>query len=68
MGAEEPELREVTAKELQKKIASMEAKMDELKAKQQEVAAHPDKQVSTTDRAQLDTMGKQAKRILDAVP
>jgi hypothetical protein len=46
----------------------MEAKMDELKAKQQEVAAHPDKQVSTTDRAQLDTMGKQAKRILDAVP
>ncbi len=105
--AEEPEIREVTAKELRKKIASMEAKMDELKAKQQEVAEHPDKQVSTTDpdcrsmtkpgggsvvgynvqsavdekhhlivthevtndttdRAQLDNMGKQAKRVLDA--
>ena len=105
--AEEPELREVTAKELRKKIASMEAKMDELKAKQQEVAEHPDKQISTTDpdcrsmtkpgggsvvgynvqsavddkhhlivthevtndttdRAQLDKMGKQAKRVLDA--
>jgi transposase len=105
--AEEPELREVTAKELRKKIASMEAKMDELKARQQEVAEHPDKQVSatdpdcrsmtkpgggsvvgynvqtavdekhhlivthevtndTTDRAQLDNMGKQAKRVLDA--
>ena len=47
--AEEPEIREVTAKELRKKIASMEAKMDELKSKQQEVAEHPDKQVSTTD-------------------
>jgi transposase len=105
--AEEPELREVTAKELKKKIASMEAKMEELKARQKEVAAHPDKQVSTadpdcrsmtrpgggsvvgynvqsavdekhhlilahevtndtTDRAQLDNMGKQAKRVLDA--
>ena len=47
--AEEPELREVTAGELKKKIASMEAKMDELKARQKEVLAHPDKQVSTTD-------------------
>jgi len=47
--AGEPEIREVTAKELRKKIASMEAKMDELKARQQEVAVHPDKQVSTTD-------------------
>ena len=47
--AEEPEIREVTAKELNKKIASMEAKMAELKARQQEVAEHPDKQVSTTD-------------------
>ena len=47
--AEEPEIREVTAKELRKKIASMEAKIDELKARQQEFAAHPDKQVSTND-------------------
>ncbi len=105
--AEEPEIREVTAKELNRKIASMEAKMAELKSRQQEVAEHPDKQVSTmdpdcrsmtrpgggsvvgynvqtavdekhhlivthevtndtTDRAQLDKMGKQAKRVLDA--
>jgi len=104
---EEPELRELTAKALRKKIASMERKMDELQARQQEVAAHPDQQVSTTDpdcrsmtkpgggsvvgynvqsavdekhhlivahevtndptdRAQLDNMGKQAKRVLDA--
>lgn len=46
--AEEPEIREVKAKELKHKIASMEAKMDELKAREAEVEAHPDKQVSTT--------------------
>ena len=47
--AEEPELGEVTVKELKAKIASMEAQMDELKARQAEVEAHPDKQVSLTD-------------------
>jgi transposase len=47
--AEEPEIREVTAKELKQKIASMEAKMDELKMREAEVEAHPDKQVSLTD-------------------
>ena len=46
---EEPELREVTADELQQKIASMEVKMEELKARENEVDAHPDKQVSATD-------------------
>ena len=46
---EEPELREVTAKELKKKIASMEVKMVELRQRQEDVDAHPDKQVSTTD-------------------
>ena len=102
---EEPEIREVTATELKQKIASMEAKMEELKAREIEVEAHPDKQVSvtdedarsmirpgggsvvgynvqtavdekhhlivshevtnaTTDRRQLDKMGKQAKRVL----
>jgi len=105
--AEEPEIREVSAKELQKKIASMEAKMAELKARQAEVEVHPDQQVSTTDedarsmmkpgggsvvgynvqtavdekhhlivthevtnatsdRQQLDKMGKQAKKVLNA--
>jgi hypothetical protein len=39
----------VTAEELKQKIASMEAKMEELKAREIEVAAHPDKQVSVTD-------------------
>ena len=48
--AEEPEIREVTAKELKQKIASMEAKMVELKAREAEVEAHPDKQVSTTNK------------------
>ena len=47
--AEEPEIREVTARELKQKIASMEAKMDELKAREAEVEAHPEKQISTTD-------------------
>ncbi len=46
---EEPEIREVTADELKQKIASMEAKMEELKAHEIEVEAHPDKQVSVTD-------------------
>ena len=45
----EPEIREVTAAELQQKIASMEAKMEELKAHEAEVEAHPDQQVSLTD-------------------
>jgi len=46
---EEPEIREVTAQELQQKIASMQAKMEELKEVEAEVEAHPDKQVSLTD-------------------
>ena len=47
--AEEPEIAAVTATELKQKIASMEAKMDELKGYEAEVEAHPDKQVSVTD-------------------
>jgi BMFP domain-containing protein YqiC len=46
---EEPEIREVSAAELQQKIASMEAKMEELKVHEAEVEAHPDHQVSLTD-------------------
>jgi transposase len=46
---EEPEIREVTAAELQQKIASMEAKMEELKVHEAEVEEHPDHQVSLTD-------------------
>jgi transposase len=46
---EGPEIREVTAAELKQKIASMEAKLDELNQRAQEVEAHPDKQVSLTD-------------------
>ena len=46
---EEPEIREVTAKELKQKIASMQAKMEQLKGYEAEVEAHPDKQVSLTD-------------------
>ena len=46
---DEPEIREVTAQELKHKIASMEAKMEELKGYEAEVDAHPDKQVSLTD-------------------
>jgi len=46
---EEAEIREVSAAELKQKIASMEARMEELKARQAEVEAHPDKQVSLTD-------------------
>ncbi len=46
---EEPEIREVTAEELKQKIASMEAKMEELQGYEAEVEAHPDKQVSLTD-------------------
>jgi len=46
---EEPEIREITATELKQKIASMEAKMEELQGVEAEVEAHPDKQVSLTD-------------------
>jgi len=46
---QEPEIREVTAAELQQKIASMEAKMEELQGVEAEVEAHADKQVSLTD-------------------
>ena len=46
---EEPEIREVTAAELQQKIASMQAKMAQLKGYEAAVEAHPDKQVSLTD-------------------
>ena len=46
---EEAEIREVTATELKQKIASMEAKMEQLKAHEAEVEAHPDHQVSLTD-------------------
>ncbi len=46
---EEPEIREVTAAELKQKIASMEAKMEELQGYEAEVEAHADKQVSLTD-------------------
>ena len=57
---EEPEIREVTSAELRQKIASMEAKMEELKARKAEVEAHPDKQVSLTDpdaRSMMKTGG-----------
>ena len=46
---EEPEIREVTAAQLRQKIASMEAKMEELKGHEAEVETHPDSQVSLTD-------------------
>ncbi len=46
---EEPEIREVTAAQLKQKIAAMEAKMEQLKAHEAEVEAHPDSQVSLTD-------------------
>ena len=46
---EEPEIRETTAEELKQKIASMEVKMDQLKAREAAVEAHPDSQVSLTD-------------------
>ena len=46
---EAPETREVTAGELKQKIASMEAKMEQLKVHEAEVEAHPDSQVSLTD-------------------
>jgi BMFP domain-containing protein YqiC len=46
---EEPEIRAVTAAELQQKIATMEAKMEELRVHAGEVEAHPDHQVSLTD-------------------
>jgi transposase len=46
---EEPEIRAITAEELKGKIATMEAKLDELNQRAAEVAADPDKQVSLTD-------------------
>ena len=46
---EEPEIQEVTAAEIKQKIASMEAKMEELKGHEGAVEAHPDNQVSLTD-------------------
>jgi transposase len=46
---EEPEIREVSAAELKQKIASMEAKMEQLKIHEADVEAHPDSQVSLTD-------------------
>ena len=46
---EEPEIKAVTSKALKRKIASMEAKLDELNQRKTEVDAHPDKQVSLTD-------------------
>jgi transposase len=46
---DEPEIRETTAEELKQKIASMEAKMEQLQQHEAEVEAHPDSQVSLTD-------------------
>jgi transposase len=46
---EEPEIREITSQELERKIASMEKRMDELNRIKAAVEAHPDKQVSLTD-------------------
>ena len=46
---EEPEIREITSKELERKIASMEKRMDELNRIKAAVEAHPDKQISLTD-------------------
>jgi transposase len=46
---EEPEIREITTKELKQKIASMQAKLAELNERAREVEEHPDKQVSLTD-------------------
>jgi transposase len=46
---EEPEIREITTKELNEKIASMQEKLAELNERAREVEASPDKQVSVTD-------------------
>ena len=46
---EEPEIRKVTAAELEHKIASMKADMKELESRKAEVEAAPDKQISLTD-------------------
>jgi transposase len=46
---EEPEIREMTSKELKRKIASMEKRMDELTRIKAAVEAQPDKQISLTD-------------------
>ena len=47
--SQEPEIRKVTAAELEQKIASMKADMKALESRKAEVEAAPDKQVSLTD-------------------
>jgi transposase len=46
---QEPEIRKVTASELEQKIASMKADMKELEGRKAEVEAAPDQQISLTD-------------------
>jgi len=47
--SEEPEIRKVTAAELEQKIASMKAEMKALEGHKAEVEAAPDQQISLTD-------------------